>query len=80
MKHVLVALKYEKVSSYSLKCNFCNFTLWMPPALYARDRRSVCPHLCTPLDSRRSDISKVKSYSQAGISKCETLLSNYQNV
>ena len=35
MQHVLLALQYEEKSSSNIliKCDFCNFTLWMPPAL-----------------------------------------------
>jgi len=44
MQHVLV-LQYEEESSYRtlIKCNFCNFTLWIPG--------TVAPFspLCTPL-------------------------------
>jgi len=38
-QYVLVALQYERASSYSnsLKCNYCNFTLWMPPCLGCRE-------------------------------------------
>jgi len=39
----LQMLQYEETSScnISLKRNFCNFTLWIPPALDARGRRPV---------------------------------------
>jgi len=31
MQYVLVDLQYEEASGYNIliKCNFCNFTLWM---------------------------------------------------
>jgi len=35
VQHVLVALQYEEASSYSIliKCNICDFILWIPPWL-----------------------------------------------
>ena len=35
MQHVLVDLRYKKAYIFNnlIKCNFCNFTLWMPPYL-----------------------------------------------
>jgi len=51
IQHVLVALQYQEASSCSIlmKCIFCNFTCWMPPAFSALDAR---PPLCTTLDER----------------------------
>jgi len=53
MHYMLVALQYENVCSYNIliKCNFCNFTLWMTPAVDARGRRPVRLPLYTPLIS-----------------------------
>jgi len=38
MQYVLVALQYEEASNYSvlIKCNFYNFTLWMPGVMGVR--------------------------------------------
>ena len=40
---MLVDLRYEKayILTNLIKCNFCNFTLLMPPTLDARGRRRV---------------------------------------
>ena len=45
MQHVLVDLRYEKAYIFDnlTKCDFCNFTLLMPPSLDARGRRPVRP-------------------------------------
>jgi len=54
VQYVFVALQHEKASSYSilLKFNFCNFALWMPPALVFRVLAPFSPsptlHATTP--------------------------------
>ena len=51
MQHVLVDLRYEKAYIFNnlIKCNFCNFTLWMPPYLGCPGPSSRSPPLCIPL-------------------------------
>ena len=54
MQHVLVDLRYKTayILNNLIKCNFCNFTLLMPPTLDALGRHLVRPPpLCTPLAS-----------------------------
>jgi len=61
MHDVLAALQYEEASSYSIliKCNVCNFTLWMLPALDAQGHRLIPPLLCTPLELQQFEMLDV---------------------
>ena len=74
MQHVLVDLRYEKTHIFNkfIKCNFCNFTLLMPPTLDA-------PPLCTPLYVLKAFETYYAPFDQDRVSSVSyfTLLTSY---
>ena len=81
MQHVLVDLRYEKAYNFNnlIKCNFCNFTLLMPPYLGCPGPSSPSPLHATALTLPISLKLIVSNYSVFVFSKIFELVLNVES-